>query len=139
MSWKEKIAHLLGVKPPERVVVKEVPVYKVIQVKTVPIQAKTKEIRDAIKTLPAHPGFQALLDDLALQRQFLESKSCNEFHKDLREGDFIQSGIYWLNYVQAFVDRQTETPRRVERDAMAEELEAFKQIDAQIERVGMKQ
>lgn len=137
MSWKEKFANFLGVVPPERVVVKEVPVYKVIQVKTLPPQSVSPELKEAIKTLPAHPGFQAILDGLALQRQFLESRSCNEFHKDLREHDFIQSGIYWLNYIQLYIDKQTQQPRQIQRDAFDEELEAFKKIDAQIERVGM--
>lgn len=133
MSLKSRLAKLLSI-PPERV---EVPVYKVVQVKTLPPQQRTPELKEAIKTLPAHPGFQAILDQLALQRQFLESKSCNEFHKDLRESDFIQSGIYWLNYIQAFIDQQTQVPRTLERSAFDEELDAFKKIDAQIERVGM--
>lgn len=139
MSFKGRLAGFLGIVPPERVITKEIPVYRVVQVKTLPPAQRTPELKEAIKTLPAHPGFQAIVDELALQRQFLESKSCNEFHKDLRESDFIQSGIYWLNYVQAFIDRQTQATRSIPRDAMAEELEAFKKIDATIERVGMKE
>jgi len=114
----------------------EVPVYKVVQVKSLPVQPWSKEIKDAIRTLPSHPGFVAITERLALQRQLLEAKAANEFHKDLRETDFIQSGIYWLNYVQYLIDKETEVKQRIQRDPMAEELEAFQQIDAQIERVG---
>ena len=114
----------------------EKPVYKVVQVKSIPVQPWSKEIRDAVRTLPSHPGFTAITERLALQRQLLEAKAANEFHKELREADFIQSGIYWLNYVQYLIDKETEVKQRIPRDAMAEELEAFKEIDAAIERVG---
>jgi hypothetical protein len=114
-------------------------VYKVVEV-SAPRRPQpwTKDIKDAIATLPSHPGFVAILDRLALQRQYLASKCANEFHKEQREADFLQSGVHWLNYVQALIDEATKVSSRMQHDPYAEELEAFQKIDAQIERVGMK-
>lgn len=142
MSW---LAKLLGVKPEivERPyeVIKEVPVeviqYKIVEVKERKNIEWDKNTRDAVATLPSHPGFIALIDKLALQRQLLQSKNNTQVKKDLREADWIQAGIHWLGWMQEFVDKSTQLrtqPRQM--DAYEEELAAFKEIDAQIERVG---
>lgn len=123
---------------PEVKVVKEV-VYKVVEVKTPrTAQRWTKEIKDAVATLPSHPGFNAILDRLALQKQMLEHKCATEFHKDLRENDYLQAGVFWLGYAQRLIDEATQLPRSAPVDAYDEEMEAFKAIDSQIERIGME-
>jgi hypothetical protein len=113
-------------------------VYKVVEVKGPRALVKwDKEMRAAVHTLQSHPGFLLILDRLALQRQLLESRNNKEMKKDLRECDFIQSGIFWLGYVQDLVTKAVELPMAVPQDAMQEELEAFRELDARIERVGM--
>lgn len=113
-------------------------VYKIVEIKGPRvIQKWDKETKAAVNTLQSHPGFIAILDRLALQRQMLETKNNKEVKKDLREGDFLQSGIFWLGYVQELVSKAVDLPVSIPQDAMQEEMEAFRELDAKIERVGM--
>lgn len=114
-------------------------VYKVIEVKAPrSSQAWTKEIKEAVGTLSSHPGFIAIVDRLNLQKQMLENKCSHEFHKDLREADYLQAGVFWLGYVQDLVNKSTKLYSSSPVDPYQEELEAFKEIDSQIERIGME-
>jgi hypothetical protein len=101
-------------------------------------QAWTKEIKQAVGTLVSHPGFIALVDRLNLQRQMLANKSSHEFHKDIREADILTAGVLWLGYVQDLVNKATQLPAPAPVDAYAEEIEAHRVLDAQIERIGME-
>lgn len=140
MSWHLRLYKKLFSPPLPEIVEVEKVVYKVVEVKTPRTAARwTKEIKDAVATLPSHPGFIAILDRFSLQKQMLEHKCATEFHKDLRENDYLQAGVFWLGYAQKLVDEATKLPRAVPVDAYDEEMEAFKQLDAQIERIGMEQ
>lgn len=141
MTFGERVAQWLGVKPEVKTVYLEHNVekivYKVVEVKDRPIQEWDKETKDAISTLPAHPGFLAVMNRLSLQRQMLNTKLSASYHKELREVDFLQSGLYWLNYIQNTVEQATKVrnaPKQL--DAYDEEREAFERINAAIERVG---
>lgn len=114
-------------------------VYKVIEVKAPRItQAWSKEIKEAVSTLSAHPGFIALVDRLNLQRDLLKTRCATEYHKTQRETDYLQAGVFWLGYVQDLVNKSTKLQQAIPVAVMDEELEAFKQIDATIERIGME-
>lgn len=127
-----------GLQVPDPQVI-EVTSYKVIEVKAPrTITAWTKETKDAVGTLAAHPGFVALTDRLNLQRQMLENKLSREYHKDLREIDYLQAGVFWLGYIQDTVAKATKLVPPTPTAAFDEELEAFKLLDAQIERIGME-
>lgn len=124
--------------PVPQVIEVEKVVYKVVEVKGPRIvQAWDKETKAAVATLQTHPGHIAVMDRLALQRQLLESKLTREYRKELREVDFLQSGVFWLGYVQELISKATNSPVAVYKDAMQEEMEAFRELDAKIERVGM--
>lgn len=114
-------------------------VYKVIEIRGPRVAQKwSKDIKDAVSTLAAHPGFVAITDRIALHRQMLEHKCSHEFHKDLRESDYLQAGVFWLGYIDRLIAESTKAPRSVAVDAYDEELEAFKELDARIERIGME-
>lgn len=111
--------------------------YKVVEVKAPrTAQTWTKEVKDAIGTLPSHPGFIALMDRLSLQRDMLKTRCATEYHKEQRETDYLQAGVFWLGYLQDMINQATKLARSAPVDAMQEELEAFKQLDSQIERIG---
>lgn len=115
-------------------------VYRVIEVKAPRTSGRwTKEIKEAVATLPSHPGFVAVAERVDLQKQMLTHKCATEFHKDLRECDYLQAGVFWLGYLQRLIDEATQMPRTIQQDAYAEEMEAFRKLDAQLERVGMEQ
>jgi hypothetical protein len=113
--------------------------YQVIQLKAPRTPTRwSQPIKDAVATLPSHPGFNALMERIALQKQMLEHKCSHEFHKDLREADYLQAGVFWLEYAQRLVEESTKVPHAIPTDAFDEELEAFQKLDAQIERIGME-
>jgi hypothetical protein len=139
MSWHLWLYKKLFTPPLPTIVEVDKVVYKVIEVKTPRTAQKwTKEVKDAVATLPSHPGFIAIQDRIALQKQMLEHKCSAEFHKDLRESDFLQAGVFWLAYLQRLIEEATQLPRAVPVDAYEEEMEAFRQIDSTIERIGME-
>jgi hypothetical protein len=126
-------------KKPKPQVIEKI-IYKVVEVKTPRMSGPwTKDTKAAVATLPSHPGFVALQERVDLQRQMLMHKCSTEFHKDLRESDYLQAGVFWLGYLQRLLDEATQMPRRVEVDAYEEEMEAFRKLDAQLERIGMDQ
>ena len=96
-------------------------------------------MKESIATLNSHPGFLHLVKRLSRQRAYLRSKLDFEKHTDLREVDFLQAGIFWCNWLNTEIKRATikVAPRKL--DAMEEELRAFREIDQQIERIGMEQ
>lgn len=114
--------------------------YKIVEVEVprTPLQGvDSEEMRASIATLPSHPGFQYLIKKLALQHAQLRSKMDFERHTDLREVDFLQSGLYWSAWLDNEVKRTTVKYTAQRIDPMADELQAFQEIDSQIERVGM--
>lgn len=114
-------------------------IYKVVEVKAPRMsQNWDKDTRDAVSTLQAHPGWVAIQDRLSLQKQMLGNKLAHEFHKDLRAIDYIQAGVFWLGYIQDQIAKASERPVNRVVDPMQQELDAFRAIDAQIERVGME-
>lgn len=113
-------------------------VYKVIEVRAPRSATKwSKELKDSVATLASDPRFIALAERIALHKQMLENKCSHEFHKDLRETAYLQAGVFWLGYLDRLVAESTKAPRAIQSDAYDEELEAFKLLDANIERIGM--
>jgi hypothetical protein len=112
-------------------------VYKIVEVQTPrPIVGWDEHTQDAVSTLTAHPGFVALVERLKLTKAQLEAKNNTQWKKDLREADFLQSGIFWCGWLQEQIDKATvKGSRRKVLDPMAEELAAFKELDSRIERV----
>jgi hypothetical protein len=74
---------------------------------------------------------------LAVQNAALKGRLDHSFHKDLREVDILQAGVFWSNWLRSELERATVgAPQGRQVDPMEEELAAFRAIDAQIERVG---
>lgn len=113
--------------------------YRIVEVKAPrPIVRWDNTTKETISTLNSHPGFVALMEKLSLTKAQLESKNNTQWKKDLREADFLQSGIFWCNWLQDEVNKSTSRGSIKQYiDPMQEELEAFQKLDANIERVGM--
>lgn len=121
-------------------VVEVVTKYKVVELDEPRGSDEEDEVmKESIATLNSHPGFLHLVKKLGRQRAYLRSKLAFEKHSDLREVDFLQAGIFWCNWLNTEIKRATIKlpPRKL--DAMEEELRAFREIDAQIERVGAEE
>lgn len=88
----------------------------------------------AIETLKDHPGFQALIHKLRLQKNYI--KACLETERDDRERDRLQEGIRWISYLEREVGRRVHKhDRKRTLAASAEELEEFANVRALIERI----
>ena len=115
-------------------------VYKIVEVKAPrPSYRWDQNTKDAVSTLSAHPGFVALTDRLALTKAQIESTLKQTMHKDLRQVDFLQAGLFWSQWLEEQVSKSTtKGSTRSYVDPMDEELAAFKELDSRIERVGME-
>jgi hypothetical protein len=112
--------------------------YRIVELPEIRTHLKggDKEIREVISTLSSHAGFIYLTDRLNRMNAAIDSKLKSERHADMRAVDFLQAGIYWTQWLQGEVARATQG-KQPERsiDPMQEELDAFKEIDAAIERI----
>lgn len=112
-------------------------VYKVVEVDRLrtPLRWDT-ETREAVATLKGHPGFIAIMDRLKLQRDMLLSQVGREFNATERQRDHRDLGVFWTLWLEDQVNKATGRGPSKQRDPLEEELEAFRAIDSQIERVG---
>ena len=108
--------------------------YTVVEVEKKPLQ-ETPESVAAVKSLEDHAGFRWLLNKLKFQAARLESEFKNTRHKDLREVDFLQSGIHWCGWLQQQLDLTNEKYRQM-RPATPQEVAHFQDIESTIELIG---
>jgi len=119
-------------------VVKEVPVdvikYKIVELeKPRPVaQGWDKESRETVMTLAAHPGFLILTDRLKIQSALLKQKLSQDRHNGLRDVEFLQSGIFWCNWLTQQLAAATTRAAATAKDAMKEDEDAFKELQSQL-------
>ncbi len=93
--------------------------------------------REAIISLQAHPGFQFLLQKLAFQRHLLESVLLTQRQENLKDVEFLQSGINWLRWLQGQIEAEIKfKKRRVLQPPSVSEKAALEQVMDQFEVVG---
>lgn len=141
MSFKESIARLLNIEPTVKEVVnwrdREVEKIKLVEVPVLRTQSGwNRELRETVATLASHPGFVALTDRLALQAASLKAKLAADRHPTLRDVEFIQSGIFWCNWLQNQVAAATTRTAVRRQDAADEDIAAIKEIEATYAKVG---
>lgn len=108
---------------------KEVVKYRIIECKPVEnIPEMTPELADSIASLAGHPGFQYLTLKLQKQGEFLKDSLVNDRQKDLREVEFLQSGVQWCQWLQRQVASATKRSK-ASRPALPEEVSAFNSIE----------
>lgn len=112
--------------------------YQVIEIeKPRPNVRVDKESRQMVTSLAAHPGFQILLDRLKEQRSLLESKLKSERHTKLEDVEFLQSGIFWTNWLESQLNREVYMQERPQpKPATPEEQSLLERLQADIELVG---
>ena len=97
----------------------------------------TPESEASILNLHGNPGFNALMDRLRVQRSVLEATLKNERHSDIRVVDHLQSGIYWMCYLEKYVERLVHkrlTARAIEMEPDEADMVAI--VQSAIERIG---
>src|SRR5258708_3138777 len=86
---------------------------KILKYIVVPINKGTlvkwnKDTKEAVSSLAYHPGFKALCDRAEGHAALLEGRLRTPGHKELREVDFLNSGIYWLSWMRQEVSRAAQ-------------------------------
>jgi hypothetical protein len=114
---------------------KEVVKFQVVEVERPrvipPVEA---EVSKSVATLQGHPGFQYLVEKLRLQRAQLRSALCHQRQSDLKDVEFLQSGIAWTGWLEDQLTRAVNFQEPKEPQPAAEtEREAFEDIQRFIE------
>lgn len=140
MSWHLWLYKKIFAPPTPQVVEVEKIVYKIIEVQSPRTPARwSKETKEAVASLSFHPGFRALQELRGLHKAVIEDKLKHQSQDDVKAYHQLQAGIFWLEWDAMQVQRAGVVLNKPpEQDAYESELEAFKQIDAKIERVGME-
>lgn len=102
-----------------------------------PLGALTNEAKDSLVSLQAHPGFQYLLAKLKLEKAVLETKLKRARHKDMRDVEFIQSGIFWAEWLEMQVAKLVtkSNPTMLSKPTLSEEA-LIREMQAAVETVG---
>lgn len=113
--------------------------YKVVELEKDSAADLDDESIKAIPGLESNPGFRAVCAKLRLQRAMLQSKLDNTHHKDIREVDFLQAGLYWSKWLENFVQAEVKKQELFDtkpRSAFDIEEREFERIAASLEVVG---
>jgi hypothetical protein len=78
--------------------------YTVVEIeKTRPVDL-SPEAAASVESLQGHAGFLWLLSRLKYQAARLRTELETVHHEDIREVDFLQSGLFWCNWLQQQLD-----------------------------------
>lgn len=94
------------------------------------------ELRQSLHSLLAHPGFLYLRDRLRSQRALLQGRLEEQRPQRLEDVTFLQQGLFWTRWLSAEVDRLTQAPQKPVLDPVEQELQAFRELDNMLTRVG---
>lgn len=94
-----------------------------------------EETKASVRTLDHHPGFLAVVDKVNLQKAMLVAQLTNTFHKDLRQVDYLQAGVFWLGLLERLVQSATNIGSKQYISPEDEDMQAFREIDSQIRRL----
>lgn len=111
--------------------------YKIIEIERPrPLAQLDPEAEKTVITLQSHPGFLYLVNKLRLQRHALEMKLKHERHSNLNEVEWIQSGIFWCNWLEDQVNRMVNNQLPSSQTALPPEATAFEEVMKLTEIVG---
>ena len=114
--------------------------YKLLEVERIsPLPELNAELKESMRTLQLHPGFNYILSRLRLTKSGLQHQLQEGFELPERDLHRIQAGIFFAGWLENELRRLTSTPSRPVRDLTDSEAESFLDIssfDANLERVG---
>ena len=98
----------------------------------------TEELAQQLAMLQLNPAFIWLLGRLQLQRALLKSELETKRQASMIDSEFIKSGIAWTGWLEDQLRQAAAYGKRQAppREALDEELEAFKLAQSQLEFVG---
>ncbi len=110
------------------------PSFRIVEVeKPRPLRAD-EESEASVATLSAHPGFLFLTAKMRLQRSLLETTLKKSRHASMEDVQMLQSGIFWLSWIEEQVNRGVHKVSAPKPQAAFEiEEAAFREAQEQIE------
>lgn len=117
---------------------REVVKHQVVEIEK-PIPHVDREAQETLSQLIVHPGFNYLLGKLKLERAKLEAILRNERHKDIKDVEFLQSGIHWTKWLEQTLNAEVGKTQQPTRPATDEEERIFQHASHLIEIVGTPQ
>ena len=111
------------------------PRYLVVEIEK-GIQIAAGADNDAIALLKNHPGFLALTNRMRLKKAALKAALEQTRHDTIRDVDFLQSGLYWLGFLESEVNKAVQDLKTKSAPKLAvNEVEEFEKVRAAIESV----
>jgi hypothetical protein len=113
------------------------PVYKIIEApKASPLPELTTELKESLRALQLHPGFQYLMMRLQLERATI--RETLEKGYQIPEGGLrhLQAGVYYTGWLENEIKRLTSVPRGPERTATPDEERLFAEAHSALELIG---
>lgn len=86
-----------------------------------------KDSAQAVASLQGHPGFLYLLAKLKFQNEVLKSTLQSRRHENIREVEFLQSGIAWTNWLRDQLEGAVNFKTAPVTDASASEQTIFEE------------
>lgn len=110
--------------------------YSIVEVEK-PVTIIDPDAAASVRTLSGHPGFTYLLAKLKLQRSLLETKLKSSKHREMRDVEFLQSGIFWSKWLEDQINQEVYiTPSAPQKPVGEDEAAIFERVRAAIETVG---
>lgn len=109
----------------------EVRVVEVEKGETLPVYSD--DLKRSVGTLQAHPGFLYLLQKLNAQRAYLRTTLETKRHPDLKEAEFLQSGIAWSGWLEAELKKAVSLPAPAAMQASPTEQSIFEESQRMLE------
>jgi hypothetical protein len=112
--------------------------YRVVEVERPRAElTELPEMREGLKALSSNPYVEWLVGRLKAQKNNLETRLKATRFDRVEDVSFVQSGVFWTGWLERELERLTAAPQKPELPPYEKELEAFREIDALLERVGL--
>lgn len=109
--------------------------YTVVEVEKQSPLTESMDSISAVNSLSQHEGFRWLLKKLNIQAARLRSDLIHSRHDDIRQVEFLQSGIQWCGWLQSQLDLAHSKFLNM-RPATNAEMLLFNELNSQIELIG---
>lgn len=111
--------------------------YKVVEIeREAKLPPVTADLRESIKTLQYHPGFQYLIHKMRYEKASLAKYLHEGFNLSEKELHHLQAGIHYIGWIEGELARLSAAPASVVRSAAQEEREVFDRMRSSLELIG---
>lgn len=108
--------------------------YRVLEVEgAVKLPELTLELKDSLRVLQSHSGFQYMLTRLKLEQANLKKYLHEGFQLSEQEMHHLQAGIHYTGWLEREIARLTSVPRKVESAISSEDHKLFEEVRSSLD------